>query len=864
MLDVLRVLFLLAIFWKGFVALGEPIVIKERLKEDLPISQYLEIAVEDSHHVSPRDIIDGTHGLEFHDLVKTSRKFGISTRHVWIKIQIVSQKKAEHTIYLENNYALMDRIEFYSIHPDGGYDMQLAGDQVPFHLRSIPYRYPIFKLNLLPGENLFYIKVKTHGSLYLGFELWEPESFNKKIRFEYSLVGALIGFQVIMAFYYTFLGIRLKKSIFLSLSFHIFTVLIVQMGFFGLSLEWLPDKSGIWLSNDGFLAFVSLSGSIASVFAIQFLNLRKILPKVYLVTAAFAFFGIFLVLCVPLVNYNSLAKITNAYSSLVSIVIIFAGIRAWISGFKPAKLYIIPWFFDMVILVMLSLKLEGYLPSSFLTEWGLILGNTVKVLLISFSLFDRYNFQVKESNDTIESLNSELKKYIEDIEQKVEERTERIRMIVDHVQSGFLIIDKNLLLQEGFTKSCHLLFGRPLKEGTNILEYIDLDLHESSIFKMAVEQVFDDKMPEIASLNQIPDILLVGERYLSISGSVIRSENNEISSIMFTINDNTELQYKEQESRENNILLRIIGNMNAFKEFIKTSKRVLKNLKSFEGKKINLEIKQAMHTLKGNAMIFGLVEVAKDLHNLEECKLLPTGGIEVLENKIKHFLSSHESFLTIDWENNEDFYSIAASQLWALKEMNQIDGPPREYVNLWLENAMSKTISDILGPVQEDISYLAYQLGKDIELKIEGDDIKVFTERSVFLIQSIIHLLRNAVIHGIEEDRHEFGKKRKGEISLTFVRDENTGMISITCQDDGRGMSIPQGYPDIEEFFRGKESSLSKGSIDLFSGRKVGVLAVINAVDDIDGSIEIHSRLGCGMTIKISFVEYLRDMDLAG
>ncbi len=860
-LPLFRFFFLIFFLSNGVTntSYSKPIVIDGVIEYSMPIGKYLDIA-EDPHNAAfIEQLISGNHDLRFTPTERDSPKFGITDATFWIKIEIINQEKQSKTLYLENRYALLDKLELYTVASDGSYQVQAVGDKLSFKSRPVAYRYPIFKLDLAPGENTFFLKINTHGSVYLGLYLWEPENFLLQTRWEYTFIGGTIGFQLIMTIYYLIMSLKLKKSLFFNLSMYVISLVVVQMGFLGASMEWFPHRMGVWLSNEGFLLFVALAGNLGCLFATQFLNMRDIVPRLFSAYMGVIAFGFMLMIAVKFVDYSIMAKVINGYCSLISVAIIFAGFKSWLKGFDPAKAYIIPWAFDTVVIILMALKLEGYLPLNFLTEWGLIIGNTAKILLISFSLVDRYNFQAMKSKDRIDNLNTELKRHIEEIEQIVQERTERIRMITDNVKSGFLLIDHQLLIQEGFTKSCHMLFGKNLRSGKNILDYLDLDKSEKLCFQMAVEQVFDDLMPEQASLNQIPKTLLVGAKYLGVSGAVIRDQRNKISSILFTVSDKTELRFKEEESRENGMLLRIISNHSAFKAFIKTFKETLDWLKNPSQKIHGHEVKQVIHTLKGNAMIFGLTDVAKLLHVLEEKKSLNSDSIKRVEKQIKSFLHKHVSILKTKWEGNDEVFPITASELKALKEKNHIHGVGKEYLDIWIDNSMSKSITSILGPIREDLSYLAHQLAKKVKLKIVGDDLRIYSEKSVYMIQSLIHLLRNAVIHGIEEDRKACGKHNYGAITLIFSKDEATGTIKICCEDDGRGISLPEGFTDIVTYFKTKTSKNKEA--DLFSGRHIGVAAVLTAIDEIGGHIYIESHPGQGTKFMIEFSESWQRVD---
>jgi chemotaxis protein histidine kinase CheA len=147
-----------------------------------------------------------------------------------------------------------------------------------------------------------------------------------------------------------------------------------------------------------------------------------------------------------------------------------------------------------------------------------------------------------------------------------------------------------------------------------------------------------------------------------------------------------------------------------------------------------------------------------------------------------------------------------------------------------------------------------------------GADVKIYSDSEKHVIKNLVHLVRNAVIHGIEMDRGY--KPPRGTVSLLF-KAEN-GHLEVRCKDDGRGMDrshIVQlivekglaGVHDIEtkpisellEILSLDGFSTSK-EVDLYSGRGVGVAAVYGAVRACNGRMDIITGPGQGTEFIIT------------
>jgi len=162
---------------------------------------------------------------------------------------------------------------------------------------------------------------------------------------------------------------------------------------------------------------------------------------------------------------------------------------------------------------------------------------------------------------------------------------------------------------------------------------------------------------------------------------------------------------------------------------------------------------------------------------------------------------------------------------------------------------------------------LAKDLGKDVELTIEGAETEVDRVVVDSLYDPLVHMLRNALDHGVEgpEDRLAAGKPAKAYISLKAWQEANSVMIVL--QDDGKGMDPnalrrkaiqkglinENGAPSDEEayqlvFLPGFSTKEVASSV---SGRGVGMDVVKTAVEKNRGAIHIDSSLGHGTKFAI-------------
>ena len=161
----------------------------------------------------------------------------------------------------------------------------------------------------------------------------------------------------------------------------------------------------------------------------------------------------------------------------------------------------------------------------------------------------------------------------------------------------------------------------------------------------------------------------------------------------------------------------------------------------------------------------------------------------------------------------------------------------------------------------------AQELGKEVELIIEGADTELDRLMVEKLADPLTHIVRNAMDHGLEsiEKRQAAGKPTKGQLKLAAYHD--AGHIVIAISDDGNGIdkervrekAIDKGIINSETVMTDNElfhlifhpGFSTAQEVTSLSGRGVGMDVVKRNVEALQGNIEISSETGQGSTFKI-------------
>ena len=190
-----------------------------------------------------------------------------------------------------------------------------------------------------------------------------------------------------------------------------------------------------------------------------------------------------------------------------------------------------------------------------------------------------------------------------------------------------------------------------------------------------------------------------------------------------------------------------------------------------------------------------------------------------------------------------------------------------------LQTAVMKTrmqpIKKVFGRFPRLVRDLARQLKKEIILELVGEETDLDKNLVEALADPLVHLVRNAVDHGIEtpEEREQAGKARGGRVVLSAEQEGDHILLSIS--DDGKGMdpavlrakAVEKGVMDRDAADRLSESDCynlifapgfsTKTEISDVSGRGVGMDVVKTKISQLNGSINIFSAKGQGSKIVI-------------
>lgn len=444
--------------------------------------------------------------------------------------------------------------------------------------------------------------------------------------------------------------------------------------------------------------------------------------------------------------------------------------------------------------------------------------------------------------------------------------------IMDTIQEGLFLIDRNYIIGEQQSNQLQHIFPVQDIAGKKFDEILEGIIPKKSIVntRRFITQLFNRKVREnlINDLNPLRRVLVrhqhedgtYRQNYLSFH--FVRSyQGKRIRHVLVSITDITnavELEMRLQKEREQTEiqfemlmqLLRIEPHTldkfmhnatemsNRINQILRKGGRNQTALKN----KVN-DIFREVHSFKGEASALeleGFVDIAETMEN----------HLKTLRNK--HSLSGNDFLNT----------TMALDQFFALNQ--DIQNMRNRLINMNLNHQNSKSGHTILS---QQLSHFAKQIaarnGKQVQIDIAGFDAPSLDEHILDKVKEIIiQLLRNAIVHGIEDPQTRVaqGKTATGHIHLALTQED--GIQQILVEDDGSGIRkddirnklIASGHYSAKQAAQLSERELyraifisglsTQNESNEDAGRGVGMDVVKDRIHQLHGKIDIRSDEG--------------------
>ncbi|MCW8879675.1 MAG: ATP-binding protein [Kangiellaceae bacterium] len=495
--------------------------------------------------------------------------------------------------------------------------------------------------------------------------------------------------------------------------------------------------------------------------------------------------------------------------------------------------------------------------------------------------------------ETIEEQNRTL-------EQKVKERTAELRqknkdiavMMANMQQGLFTIMDGGVIHNE-YSRHTETIFDTEQIANRNVMDLVFANSNLGADSLNQISTAVDSLLGEDEMMWDFNSHLLVTELQLHEQQDtsqileldwdpIINPDNDEIEKIMVSVRDVTELRKLQFEAEQQKKELEIIGQIlnvsfDKFSQFISSSYQFIQECRELVKKTPDKQTSvietlfRNMHTIKGNARTYGFKQVNDIVHEVENTydELRKDEDKQWLQDELLTALDDAEAAIKI-------YDSVAQQKLSGLSgdsvtganvdltkaqrlveqalsiDFNSLDSKQKKWTSeayQLLSSAQGERLDKVIASVLSSVADLADDLGR-AQPKVEfSDKGYLFKNSSHELLNNVfMHILRNALDHGVEEpgERLQKGKNEQGTINIGV--NELDSKLTILISDDGRGIAVEKIYS------RAVESKLLSEEQAKPSPQEIANLVFKSGFSTADEVTEISGR-GVGMDAVKQFLK---------
>jgi two-component system chemotaxis sensor kinase CheA len=463
---------------------------------------------------------------------------------------------------------------------------------------------------------------------------------------------------------------------------------------------------------------------------------------------------------------------------------------------------------------------------------------------------------------------SRMAQAIADREARIQTQNHDMRLVLDHVAQGFITVGIDGVMSSEHSAIIDTWFGQP-QTGTTFVSYLTPHAAQyADGFDVGLMQLCDDILPTDMALGQFPKRFASGALTFDVTYTPIY-KGEKIASLLVIISDVTEHVAHQRAEREQKELVglfqRISIDRTGVEEFLTEAANLVGVLRAEQDPTVQQRL---VHTLKGNCAVYGLESYAELADQIESELAETHAGLstEQREELVRMWKEIIPRVSQLLGAARRDSIEIERSELAALLARARTS-KAFEIVTTLTEWEY-ELIERRLVRLARQVIVIARRLSKPApQVDVEGNGIRLAPAGWTPFWTAMVHVLRNAVDHGIEDvaTRVAAGKPEAGHITLTARRHEGKLIISI-C-DDGAGVDWAKAklkaasaglasstHEDlVEALFTDGISTRDQASA--VSGRGVGLSAFRQVVLDLGGRVEVQSEPGHGTTLTTVFEE---------
>ena len=363
---------------------------------------------------------------------------GMDTDVYWFSMIVEPTQSNQSRALLHIDYPLLDKLDVAVYSQVGSKPIVTysSGDKQSFEDRPITHVKPLFPLPASAQSQRVIIKMQTSGTIRLPILIWEETEFIEYTSSRNLVLGIFFGILIAMGVSNAFLTLTTKNVSFLFYAGYVVNLALTLMTLHGYGFSYIWPAS-TWFQSKAIIVFANATIMFAALFARSLLPIRKYSEKLDRVTKVISWVCGLSIIAGLILPYWLMIK---AFLLLLSLVVIFTlSLGVWLSlkGEVIARYFTIAWAFLLVSGLTASLDNVNIIQLPISSNNLLIIGGTVEALILALILAINYSHsrddlinaqqfaleQEKQASSAKEKLLEVQKRYQDDLEYKVQERT---------------------------------------------------------------------------------------------------------------------------------------------------------------------------------------------------------------------------------------------------------------------------------------------------------------------------------------------------------------------------------------------------------------------------------------------------------
>lgn len=442
-------------------------------------------------------------------------------------------------------------------------------------------------------------------------------------------------------------------------------------------------------------------------------------------------------------------------------------------------------------------------------------------------------------------------------------RNRHMRLVLDNVGQGFLTLDPEARVSRERSAAVDAWFG-PLPEGATLFDLLAAQSPvAASMARVAWGELREAVLPLEVNLAQLPASVEVAGRHVRIDYQPIGVADPP-ERLLVVLTDETAERARARAERDRGEALqlfeRLLNDRAGFLDFFEEATNLVDSIAERASEPSTF--KRMVHTLKGNAAIYGLASVSETCHAIEDTlgeRAIVEGDVQPLVERWRAIAAEVERLLG----GRRNVLEIGETEQQRLEDAVRAQKPTDHVLRL-VQNLRLEPTRRRLENFAEQAQRIAARLEKQVSVVVHDHGVRLDGRAWAPFWGAFLHAVRNAVDHGIEspDDRLEVGKEPAGTVALhTSVL---AGELVVEIVDDGRGidwgrlteqataLGLPTGQASLENLLFQDGVTTAREVTDL-SGRGVGMGALREATRELGGSIAVESRTGQGTVVRMRF-----------